>query len=88
MQAVSLVAKDDFLTKYNITINADDVVDYLVKLKRFWHTEKWIKNYGHFANKMDFANEFGVSIAEIITPWGFCYCFNVIDAIELFRLDR
>lgn len=90
MQAIGLVVKDDFLANYNISIDANDVVDYIVALKRYWHTEKSDVDpyYGDFRNEMDFANQFGVALAEIITPWGFCYCFNVIDADKLFHLDR
>lgn len=88
MQAVGLVAKDDFLTNFNISIDANDVVDYIVALKRTWHADFWTEKYGGFDNQMDFANEYGVVLAEIITPWGFCYCFNLIDADKLFHLDR
>lgn len=88
MQAVGLVAKDDFLTNFNISIDAIDVVDYIKALKRTWHTGEWVEPFGKFDNAMDFANEFGVAVLEIITSWGFCYSFNVIDADKLFHLDR
>lgn len=88
MQAVGLVAKDGFLTNYNISIDANDVFEYIVKLKRLWHTEKWETGVGDFGNKIDFADEYGVKLAEIITALGFCYCFNVIDASELYHLHR
>lgn len=88
MQAVGLVAKDDFLTNYNITIDASDVVDYIVALKRTWHTDGYNAEIGGFGNKMDFADKFGALLAEIVTPWGLCYCFNVIDANELYHLER
>lgn len=88
MQAVGLLAKDDFLTNFNVSIDASDVVNYIVALKRVWHEEKWTNQYGYFGNKIYFANKFGVEMAEIITPWGFCYSFNVIDSNKLFHLDR
>lgn len=29
-----------------------------------------------------------IDIAEVITPWGFCYTFNVVEQTDLFNVDK
>lgn len=83
MQAVGLLAKDNFLARYNVSVDASDVVDYILELERYWHS-----NDSTYENRIDFANEFSADMAKIITAWGVCYCFNVVDAEKLFVLNR
>lgn len=87
MQAIGLMTKDDFLVSYNVSIDASDVVDYILQLERYWHRNS-IDDEFTFANQMDFSNKFSADMAKIVTPWGVCYTFNVVDAEKLFFLDR
>jgi hypothetical protein len=90
MQAIELITNDDFLAQYNLTIDTSDVVDYMRKAIRVWTLEfqKRIKDFGGYDHEMQFANQFGVYLAEILTSRGFCFSFNVVDAQELFRLEE
>jgi hypothetical protein len=81
MQAIALVTGDEFLLSYNLTIGTEDVLDYLKKLLIPWKQ----KNYIRQANFDDF---YGVDFATTLGPTGFCYNFNMIDAQDLYNLDR
>jgi hypothetical protein len=81
MQAVVLVTGDEFLAQYNLTIDANDVLDYMSKLKFSWHTS----DNGYIAYFDDF---WGVDLAEISGPTGFCYNFNMLQAEDFFHLNR
>jgi hypothetical protein len=78
MQAVALVTGDDFLVPFNLTIDTADVLSYIDKLSYKW--DYW----NNFATFDDF---FGIDFASMIGPAGFCFNFNMIDALELFHLD-
>jgi acid-sensing ion channel, other len=78
MQAVALVTGDEFLVPFNLTIDANDVVNYIKKLTDSWKT---------ILDNINFDDQYGVAFAEIIGPFGFCYNFNLIRSTELFNLD-
>lgn len=80
MQAVGLANRDDFLARHNVSVDTDDLVDYIRKLTFVW---KQFKLY-HF---MSFDDILGVDFAEILGPSGFCYNFNLIGAEELYHLE-
>jgi hypothetical protein len=80
MQAVSLVTGDEFLIPYNLTIDTEDVLDYIRKLLLEWNDNLVSKN-------ADFDDKFGVDFAEVIGSSGFCYNFNMADANEIFNLN-
>jgi len=81
MQAIALVTNDKFLLNFNITIDASDVIDYMQKLKREWFGEDYASNFY-------FLERYRVNFTELISHRGICYDFNIINASQLFHLDR
>jgi hypothetical protein len=80
MQAVGLATGDEFLVRYNLTIDTGDVLDYLGKLFVMWNDLSF-KRVAHFDNT------FGVDFTILAGPGGFCYNFNLVDAEDLLNLD-
>jgi len=81
MQAIALVTNDKFLLDYNISIDASDVVDYMHKLERQWFGKG-------FQPAVYFLERYAVNYTKVISHRGICYDFNIVDASELFHLDR
>jgi hypothetical protein len=79
MQAIGLVTGDEFLVPFNLTIDTDDVLNYMVKLFLNW-TE------AGFTRDAYFDDEYGINFAAFVGSTGFCYNFNLADADELFNL--
>jgi hypothetical protein len=40
MQAIALATGDEFLVPFNLTIDAEDVLDYMSELRVRWHNRK------------------------------------------------
>ncbi|CAO1412869.1 unnamed protein product [Diamesa serratosioi] len=82
MQAIGLVMDDDilinYLNDYNITIPTDDLMDYILILNRFIRWEM----------SASFAKKYSINFAKIITPWGYCSTFNILDAKDLLNLNN
>lgn len=76
------------MLQFNVTIDTTDIIDNIIELKAIWNYENWNKERGMHHHQLEFADEWGVDLAEILTPWGFCYNFNIIDAKDLFNIER
>jgi hypothetical protein len=84
MQVVALVTGDEFLISYNLTIDTADFMGYLRNLSWDWRQGTWRRIQYHF----EFDERFGTNFSEILGPIGICTNFNMIQADELFYLDR
>jgi hypothetical protein len=82
MQAMSLVTGDEFLVQYNLTIDSDDLFDYIEKIQH-----DYLPHPGLIQNHANFDDSFGVFFARIIGSRGFCCSFNMVESEELFNLD-
>jgi hypothetical protein len=80
MQAVALVTGDEFLLSFNLTIDTEDVLDYLKKLHSNWQ----MRGYMRLAH---FDNFYGIDFALVVGSAGFCYNFNMIESADLFNLE-
>jgi hypothetical protein len=80
MQAIALVTGDKFLIPYNLTIDTGDVLDYMKALLLEWFSKKFLR-------MADFDDNYGIDIAEIIGPSGFCYSFNIVDPEVILNLN-
>ena len=80
MQAIALVTGDEFLVPFNLTIDTDDVLDFIQNLHTQWNQFGYTRN-AHFD---DF---YGIDFAVIAGSAGLCYNFTIIDANELFNLE-
>jgi hypothetical protein len=80
MQAIALATGDEFLVPFNLTIDAEDVLDYMSELRVRWHNRKT-------TNFAFFDDYYGVEFAEIIGASGFCYNFNMPEAADLLQLN-
>jgi len=81
MQAIALVTNDKFLLNFNISIDTSDVVDYMHKLERQWFGNNYFP-------AVYFLERYAVNFTKVISHRGICYDFNIVDASELFHLDR
>jgi hypothetical protein len=81
MMSIALVTGDEFLLAYNLTIGAEDVLDYMKRLFVDWKDTSVFKN-AYFDDKD------GINFAGIVGPTGFCYNFNLADAAKLFNLNE
>lgn len=88
MQAIELVENDDFLFQFNVSIDTSDLMDYIRNTTRRWHLNEYDWVLGTFYNNMDFKKKFSIWLVEIITYRGFCYSFNIVDAAELFKIEK
>lgn len=82
MQAIGLTLNDDFLLQFDVDIGAADVIDCIEDL-----TWDWISYYA-YPPVMSFDDYYGVELAKIIGPSGFCYTFNIKEASEMFQLEK
>jgi hypothetical protein len=80
MQAVALVTDDEFLAQFNMTIDAEDVVDYIRILSTEWTESLVLTSY--------FDDYYGIDFAAILSPAGFCYNFNLVEAHRLFKINQ
>jgi hypothetical protein len=80
MQAVALATGDEFLVPYNLTINANDVAEYMKNLTWVWYTSALIQFIG-------FDDQFGIRFAPIIGSSGICFNFNMDNPEDIFHLD-
>jgi hypothetical protein len=81
MQAVALVTGDEFLVQYNLTIDAEDVLDYIKNQLYDW-TEFGCRS------EAEFDDRFKAHLALIPGPSGYCYNFNLADGSDLFHLEK
>lgn len=89
MQAIELIARDDFLAQYNVSIDTSDVIEYMRKAIRVWDLQgKYDKNLGTYSHEMNFKDKYLIEFAEIITSNGFCYSFNIADAKDILKLEK
>ena len=56
MQAVGLVTSDNFLARYNLTVETNDVLDYIKNLTWNWSSKKLI-------HMIHFDDYYGVNLA-------------------------
>jgi hypothetical protein len=80
MQAIGLVTNDDFLVPYNLSIETYDVLNYIKILTWDWD--------GAMMHTIHFDDYYGIDFAEIIGQSGFCYNFNMVNASDLFHLEK
>jgi hypothetical protein len=90
MQAIELATGDDFLAKYNLSIDTSDVIEYMRKATRIWTLNDGDrpKDLGEYYHCADFMLKFKLITAEVITQRGFCYSFNIAEPSQLFRLEK
>lgn len=81
MQAIGLTLNDGFLLQFDVDIDSADVIDYIEDLTWNWHSYA-------YSPIMSFDDYYGVELAKIIGPSGFCYTFNIKDASEMFHLEE
>jgi hypothetical protein len=81
MQAVALVTGDEFLVSFNMTIDANDVLDYIKKLTWKWFDRRLVNDIG-------FDDFYGIYFADIIGSSGICYSFNIVVPEKIFHLEK
>jgi hypothetical protein len=79
MQAVALATGDQFLLRYNLSVDTRDVLSYISDL-----TFKWVMK----ENFATFDEFYGIDFAPLIGSTGVCYSFNNADPEQIFNLNR
>jgi hypothetical protein len=80
MQAVALATNDEFLVRYNLTIDAGDVLDYMKNLTYIWMDRR-------FSKHIEFDDMYNANLSLVPGPSGYCYNFNMANASDLFHLN-
>jgi hypothetical protein len=80
MQVIALVTGDEFLVPFNLTIDAEDMEDFL-------HDLTWIWFY-YLPHNIGFDDLYGVSFYPNLGFSGMCYTFNVVEFEKIFYLER
>lgn len=77
MHAIGLLINDDFLLQFNLSLTTENIMDSLHAVEGIWneHEGSFIKKYS-------------LEFAKIITPYGFCYTFNSLNADDLFDFNK
>lgn len=87
LQVISLVTKDDFLNKFNVSISTKNFNNRLSKFLNFQHREY----YGGQKNSQDKGNwtkDYQVNYTEVIGRNGLCYTFNFPSSEKIFNTNE
>lgn len=77
---IELITRDDFLYRQNISIPTDDFYNVLRSFINILEPK-----FGE--STILWQNIYGALLAEILTRWGFCYTFNVADAVDVLNIE-
>jgi hypothetical protein len=83
LAAIDLIMDDDSTLPFNITFNGLELIDILRK----YIFERWTSDRRILQNSGSWRDMFEMKIATIVTRFGFCATFNIIEPDELFILD-
>ena len=78
MEAIGLVMNDDFLLHYNITIPTKNIMKYIFELNPRMRTKE----------QASFDKIYAINFTKVITQWGYCNTFNILDAAKLINLNE
>lgn len=83
MAAVDLIMDDDSTLPFNVTFDELELINILRK----YVFERWTSERRILQHDGSWRDMFEVKIATVITRFGFCATFNIIEPDELFNLD-
>lgn len=87
MAAIDLTMDDDATLPFNITFDELELIEILRKyVFEGWASYRTSRLYNsqHVGSWRDM---FTIKIATVLTRFGFCATFNIVEADELFNLD-
>lgn len=79
LQAIAFVCKPEYLKTVNFSTQTADLVDVLRSMARI----EWFEGQSASWNKI-----YGAPFALRLTPFGFCFTFNIINATDLMNVDE
>jgi acid-sensing ion channel, other len=83
LAAIDLIMDDDSTLPFNITFDGLELIDILRK----YIFERWTSDRRILQNSGSWRDMFEMKIATVITRFGFCATFNIIEPDELLNLD-
>ncbi|CAO1407576.1 unnamed protein product [Diamesa tonsa] len=79
LQAIALICKPDYLKTVDIKTQTRDLVDILREMARL----DWFLEQSASWNKI-----YGTPFSQRLTPFGYCFTFNIINASDLLNLQQ
>lgn len=79
LQAIAFICKPEYLK----TVNFDTQTGDLVKILRGMARMEWFEEQSASWNKI-----YGAPFARRLTPFGYCFTFNIINATDLMNLKE
>jgi hypothetical protein len=81
LQAIAYICKPEYLKTVNFETQTENLVDILREIAVSRLT--WFYGQSASWNKV-----YGAPFAQKLTPYGFCYTFNIINASDLLNLNE
>lgn len=79
LQAIALICKPDYLKTVDIKTQTGDLVDILREISRL----DWFLEQSASWNKI-----YGTPFSQRLTPFGYCFTFNIINASDLLHMNE
>lgn len=84
---INLIENDVNLNDMNESISTNDFISVLRKFPNFWKNREG-QEYTLFRREAVWNEMFATEFHEILTRWGLCYSFNIINSTQLFNLEQ
>lgn len=79
-EALSFICKPEYLKLWQPNVSSVNLVEILHEISSF----KWFKEQSAIWNN----NIYGAPFVQRLTPYGFCFTFNIIDFSDLFNMNE
>jgi hypothetical protein len=74
---------DDSTLPFNITFDGYELIEFM----REYVFEGWTSDFDYLQHLGSWRDLFAMKIATVITRFGFCATFNIVEPDELFDFD-
>ena len=78
MHAIGFLINDDFLLQFNLSLSTENIMSSLNAVEGIWNNQQ----------EGSFIQKYSLEFAKIITPYGFCYTFNSLNASDLLNFNK
>lgn len=83
LQVISLIENDDLFENANVSISTDDFFKILKKFTNFWR--KFMNEDRAKGQAARWTGLWSVELSEVLTRWGLCYSFNLMNSSKIFQ---
>ncbi|CAO1403765.1 unnamed protein product [Diamesa tonsa] len=78
MHAIGLLLNDEFLLQFNLSLSTESIMSSFDTMEYLWNDQQ----------KGSFIQKYSLEFAKTLTPYGFCYTFNSLNASDLFNMNK